>query len=492
MCNNKQKKRNNNNKRSIVTTLVVLAVCLVIVTGSTFSLFTSESNVNIAINAANVKLVATIDEESIMYYSMDAYESDVKFENGGSADVVDGTITIDNITPGDKLTFNIKLNNTSTIDIQYRVKWTVEGALAGALKATAGTEEIKNGSSKWTSWLESAADENTIKMAIEFPTDLFADKKVEERQKLYNDLQGKSANINLVVEAVQGNADMPDEWNGTVPAEKPASLVVDTTAKLISINDADAFAYLNTLLNDGNFVDNYGAKWQYSIELNEDIDLANKEWTPIVLSNVVAFDGKGHTISNLKITSGNDSVGLFGALDTNDLGYGTIKNLTVDGAYVKGGNNSGVLVGKSYGTIENVTVLNATIEAGKYVGGLAGRTCAVKNCTIKNSTVVASNKTVGGLVGYCINDSGIAPATGNTVENVTVTGTYNVGGAFGQAQNANVDGNTVKNVTVTSTKVLPVDADANEVRTAEVAARSAFAQTTIGTNTVENVVLKNN
>ena len=42
-------------------------------------------------------------------------------------------------------------------------------------------------------------------------------------------------------------------------------------------------------------------------------------------------------------------------------------------------------------------------------------------------------------------------ATGNTVEKVTVTGAYNVGGMFGQAQNATVDGNTVKNVTVTST-----------------------------------------
>jgi hypothetical protein len=59
---------------------------------------------------------------------------------------------------------------------------------------------------------------------------------------------------------------------------------------------------------------------------------------------------------------------------------------------------------------------------------------------------------------------------------------------FGQAQNVNVDGNTVKNVTVTSTKALPADASANEVRTAEVAARSAFANTTIGANTVENVV----
>jgi hypothetical protein len=53
----------------------------------------------------------------------------------------------------------------------------------------------------------------------------------------------------------------------------------------------------------------------------------------------------------------------------------------------------------------------------------------------------------------------------------------------------NVDGNTVKNCFVASVKPLPDDASSNEVRVAELAARSAFAGTTIGTNTIENVVV---
>lgn len=276
-------------------------------------------------------------------------------------------------------------------------------------------------------------------------------------------------------------------WSGVVPTAKPETLVVDTANKMISVNSIPAFAYLNTLLNDPNFATTYGPKWQYSVELNVDVDLANREWTPIVMSNFIGFDGNGHTISNLKITSGKDNVGLFGAISCNDLGYCTVKDLTIDGAYVKGGNLTGVLVGSGNCTAENVTVLNATIEAGKYVGGLAGRISSVKNCTIKNSAAVATNKTVGGLVGYCIVDPGTGVAIGNKVEDVKVTGAYNVGGMFGQAQNVTVDSNTVKNVTVTSTTALPADASSNEVRTAAVAARSAFAGTTIGTNTVENV-----
>jgi hypothetical protein len=42
-------------------------------------------------------------------------------------------------------------------------------------------------------------------------------------------------------------------WDGTIPAAKPDSLVVDTAAKLISINDVEAFAYFNTLINDADF-----------------------------------------------------------------------------------------------------------------------------------------------------------------------------------------------------------------------------------------------
>jgi hypothetical protein len=53
----------------------------------------------------------------------------------------------------------------------------------------------------------------------------------------------------------------------------------------------------------------------------------------------------------------------------------------------------------------------------------------------------------------------------------------------------NVDGNTVKNCFVASVKPLPDDASSNEVRVAELAARSAFAGTTIGTNTIENVTV---
>ena len=80
-------------------------------------------------------------------------------------------------------------------------------------------------------------------------------------------------------------------WDGVVPTAQPKSLVVDTTNHLISIYSAEAFAYLNTLVNDSEFSTKYGEKWKYTIELNADINLNNKAWTPIVLMNFISFEG---------------------------------------------------------------------------------------------------------------------------------------------------------------------------------------------------------
>lgn len=493
-------------KKALFTSVMSLVLCFAMLVGTTFAWFTdSVTSGNNIIKSGNLDVA--------MYWA----DGTKAVPDDYSTDWIDAsTGAMFNYKlwePGYTDVRHIKIENKGSLALKYQLMIQANGTVselsdvidvyyADPATQVADRSALKNSESMATltkalSGMNTSASGNLE--AGESRTVTLALKMRDEAGNEYQQMEiGTDFSVVLVATQLENESDSfgPEydkgaAWDGTIPDTMPESLVVDTEKKLISINDAAAFAYLNTLLNDGNFVANYGEKWKYSVELNCDINLFNKEWTPIILSNVVAFEGNGHTIRNLKITSGNDSVGLFGAVATNDLGYGAIKNLTIDGAYVKGGNNSGVLVGVSHGTIENVTVLNATIEANKYIGGLAGRTCHVKNCAIKNSTVVASDKTVGGLVGYCIVDPGQATATGNTVENVRVTGTWNVGGMFGQAQNATVDGNTVKNVTVTSTTELPADADANEVRADKVAARSRFETTTIGTNTVENVTLIN-
>jgi len=85
------------------------------------------------------------------------------------------------------------------------------------------------------------------------------------------------------------------------------------------------------------------------------------------------FDGAGHTIENLKITStnANSFLGLFGRLD------GTISRLVLENVDIDGGVESqivGGLVGCTYGhdaLIEQCSS-SGSISGGKYVGGLVG------------------------------------------------------------------------------------------------------------------------
>ena len=163
-----------------------------------------------------------------------------------------------------------------------------------------------------------------------------------------------------------------------------------------------------------------------TVVLTADIDLEGSEanlWTPIGASGDSVpkfkgtFDGLGHTIKKLYVKQGAayHAAGLFGATN------GTIKDLTIDGAYIESlssgsatVNGTAVVAGSTaYGaTIENVHVKNAVVKGNRYVAGVVGyMDGTVKNCSVEDVTIVATpdNLTgsydngdkVGGIVGYC-------------------------------------------------------------------------------------------
>ena len=117
-------------------------------------------------------------------------------------------------------------------------------------------------------------------------------------------------------------------------------------------------------------------------------------------SETIHFDGDGHQITGLWCNSTRDNTGLFSCFAN-----GTIKNLTVktaNGKQVKGGANTGILIGKMMnGTIENCAV-SGTVADATPVGGMVGlmeggglyRCQASVNITTQND-----NSYVGGLVG---------------------------------------------------------------------------------------------
>ena len=117
-------------------------------------------------------------------------------------------------------------------------------------------------------------------------------------------------------------------------------------------------------------------------------------------SETIHFDGNGHKITGLWCNSTRDNTGLFSCFAN-----GNIKDLTVEtaaGKQVKGGANTGILIGKMInGTIENCKV-TGTVADGTPVGGMVGLFDGGEILKCQASVTInttASTTYAGGLVG---------------------------------------------------------------------------------------------
>ena len=79
-------------KKVLLTSILSIVMCLSLIAGATFALFTSESKVNIAVTSGNVEVVAYVDVDSVEYKSLnikdwtDATNGYTTFDSqGGSA-----------------------------------------------------------------------------------------------------------------------------------------------------------------------------------------------------------------------------------------------------------------------------------------------------------------------------------------------------------------------------------------------------------------------
>ena len=176
-------------KRILLVSFLTIALCFSLIFGATYALFTSESKVNIAVTSGKVQMEANI--ENLKIYSLDVEQTD-KFENGGTAVYENGVLTLDKMTPGDKVTFDIKIVNSSNINIKYRLKWNVSGKLSEALVAKANGADFAN--LPWTMWEANAAEkEIVLNVVVELPIETG------------NDYQDKVCDVVFLVEAIQAN-----------------------------------------------------------------------------------------------------------------------------------------------------------------------------------------------------------------------------------------------------------------------------------------------
>ncbi len=145
-------------------------------------------------------------------------------------------------------------------------------------------------------------------------------------------------------------------------------------------------------------------------------------WNPIA-TYTSAFKGNGHTINNLYINRTSGSVGLFGRTN-----WASIETLGVTNANVRGGANTGILIGyMSRGTIV-ACYTSGKVRGGDQTGGLVGYSGFNGGAinTSYSTAYVRGGQYVGGVVGFGSNGS-----ITNSYSTGRVDGSSNVGGLLG-------------------------------------------------------------
>ena len=161
-----------------------------------------------------------------------------------------------------------------------------------------------------------------------------------------------------------------------------------------TVYNADGLMNIAELVN--------GGKTDINITLDKNIDLTGKDWTPIGTdydnSYTGTFDGGGHTITGLTVTTNDKYVGLFGYLNR----AGTVKNVVMEGIQITSnqiyGGSIGGVVGTSWGTIENCSV-SGSVSGTVYVGGVVGVQIDGSITGCSSSATVKGMVDVGGVAG---------------------------------------------------------------------------------------------
>jgi len=251
------------------------------------------------------------------------------------------------------------------------------------------------------------------------------------------------------------DAGEPPEHQGTGTFQDP--FLIDSATRLREVLDAHA-----------------GVQ-NRAFRLTSNIDLTGTNWIPVpVFAMGSVFDGAGHTITGLTVTSGGTAVhdqvsnmvsrGMFSNFQ------GTIRNVTFQNASIQGGSNAGVIAGwigpvgtnlsASVGTmavlIENVRIQGGNVgnevlptwRTGAFIGGTRGMGTSNADrfsITIRNSSnemaLVRGGNSSGGFIGH-VGSQNLNLTISNSFQHGNVQNTSNIVGGIigtvGMNTNANV------------------------------------------------------
>ena len=262
-------------------------------------------------------------------------------------------------------------------------------------------------------------------------------------------VQPNSFNITCEAEWATGELTPPAKWDGSIPTANGSYTFGGGTgdeATPYVIADSKDLAQLAANVNGG--TTDYAGKY---FKLANDLDLNNKEWTPIGTgtNNFKGnFNGGFHKISNLNLTNTTAAnAGLFGYISNTNYSdlNGVIKNLHVSGNITNTRSEIQCLGGICGNANNSANISNCSFEgsitgAASNVGGICGKIgSGTTMCASKNSgNIISTNSS-----GYAETGGIAGDAASSVIKNCynegNIKGTKYVGGIVGYMLDAGAE-----------------------------------------------------
>ena len=431
-------------KKVLLSSILTIALCMCLIAGSTYALFTSESKVNVAINSGEVDMVASIAITKLESVTPDA-NGEIEdefggkysyvtvsptFTNGGTAEPNGALIEMKDITPGDKVTVEISGTNNSTVSTLYRYVIDCESGhdLMKGLEFTVDGKKVSDYMATYTSpWyeLESKTDMTKVPISIELP--VYADNRFENT----------STSVRIVVEAVQGNAavDRSEDptityYNTASSAEELDKLLKDDFISRVDVTSDFEATITSDLTNKLINANGHNVALTFKGPNDEKPKSTLKN---VVVANIVDTDGVsrsvdvGNAIGDITIIDSE-------IIDDNSNPKGAVYvgsecSVTIDNCNFTG-------IGKSYaiysGNSASVKITNSTFtNLGSWaimLNGTVNGDVIIDNCIFETTAKVGVLKTLGGgITGNFTftNNTMNVPGEGGNLEKVVVSGSSN-------------------------------------------------------------------
>ena len=469
-------------KKVLIVSVLTIVLCASLIIGATLALFSSRSDVNIAVSSGKVEISAAIDEK-VSLYSPTAISNDgtvtdatnaatdTNFKTGGTAAVQNGQLAITNIAPGDKVTFKIDITNSSNVNYQQRLTFSLaEGSetLYNQLLIGVGTTEGEYtyyGSS--TKWMErdAATTSDALFLSVELPA--YAG----------NSAQAKSCTVRFTLEAAQKNANVTDESD---PVH-----TVDSTADLTSLMSGGTVKDIDKIILGGSASNWVNAEVSLSFNDAKTLYISGYKVGTMTITaaqgTVYVFNDAG-SITGAKVAE--DSLHVYGRVDTLTVNSG--RAVVEEGAEV--GTVSAIPSADSEATVEfaeNVIVKKLVVDT--------SATNSSTNLTIAENVVIPSFK-VDGSGNVTLENNGTivdTEVTGETKFESTVTTIEALQTAVALGGNITLGADVVGNIVIEAGKTVTLDLNNYSITSPELGDDSVHAVSNYGTLTIKNGTIVN-